>query len=339
MSQGDRDVFFLGDVRLQSGAVLYDSTLAYRTFGKLNPRRDNVVLIPTYYTGTDADIAKMIGDGRALDPRRYFIVVFNMFGNGISTSPSNASPGCAGAQFPGVTVYDNVQCQHRLIREIWGIEQVALVMGWSMGAQQSYQWAVCFPEMVRSLLACCGSAKTSTHNQVFLEGVKAALTADAAFNGGDYTVAPEKGLKAFARVYAGWAYSQAFFRNGVYRELGFESAEALLQDWERDHLTWDANDLLAMLWTWQHADISENDQFNGDFDAALAAVRATTIVMPASTDLYFPPEDNAYEVDRMPNAELRVIDSVWGHIAGHPDPKKDAAASKFVDRAIGELLA
>lgn len=329
-------LFQLGDVALQSGDYLLDARLAYVTFGTLNSNRDNAILFPTYYTGTHEGNARIIGAGRSLDPERYFIIVPNLFGNGLSSSPSNAAQPQRGANFPHITLYDNVNCQYRLVTEQFGIETLALVLGWSMGAQQTFHWAAMYPDQVKCILPFCGSAKTSVHNWVFLEGVKAALTADAAWQGGHYTTPPVNGLKAFGRVYAGWAYSQAFYREGLYHQLGFESAEALLDWWEDDHLTWDANDLLAMLWSWQQADISDNDLYQGDFRKALQSITARAIVMPCETDLYFPPEDSDFEVQHMPNAELRVIPSIWGHCAGGPG--RNPADTAFLETAIRELL-
>ena len=171
---------------------------------------------------------------------------------------------------------------------------------------------------------------------MFLEGVKAALQADCAFNDGDYSSPPVKGLKAFGRVYAGWAYSQTFYREGLYRQLGFESPEALLVDWENDHLNWDANDLLVKLWAWQHGDISDNDRYNGDFVAALQGIKAKTTIIACSDDLYFPPEDNALEVENIAAGELKVYPSPWGHCVASPgnDPK----FTDFLDREISNLL-
>jgi homoserine O-acetyltransferase len=206
-----------------------------------------------------------------------------------------------------------------------------------MGAQQAYHWATLYPNQVERILPWCGSAKTSIHNWVFLEGVKAALTADSAWQEGHYQTPPIRGLKAFGRVYAGWAYSQAFFRQGLYQTLGFTSAEALLRWWEDDHLTWDANDLLAMLWSWQHADISNNPLYQGDLEWALRSLTAKAIVMPSATDLYFPPEDNEVEVNLMPHAELRVIPSIWGHCAGGPD--RNPTDTARIEAAMRELLA
>ncbi len=332
----DTEVFELGDVALQSGAVLPAAKLAYKTLGRLNERGDNAVLIPSYYTGTHRDNEGYVSASRVLDPARHFIVLTNLFGNGASSSPSNTPPPCDGPRFPRVTLYDNVACQRRLLAEALGVERLALVMGWSMGAMQSYQWAAQYPEAVDAILPFCGAARCSPHNYVFLDGVRVALEADGNWNDGDWREKPEKGLRAFGRVYAGWGFSQAFYREGHYRELGFETIEALLVDWEEDHLRWDGNDLLAKLWTWQHGDIAANALYHGDFAKALGAIRARAIVVPCRTDLYFPPEDNALEVAEMRNAELRVFDSPFGHCVASPGVHPEF--TEFLDRAIEELL-
>ena len=331
------EVFELGDVQLQSGAALPDAKLAYQTYGELNAKRNNVVVLPTFYTGTHLRNEGFFGAGRAIDPAKHFVVSVNMFGNGLSSSPSNTPAPCGGPRFPRTTLYDNVACQHRLLTEKLGVERLALVAGWSMAGCQSYQWGAQFPDMVAAIAPICASAKTSIHNGVFLEGVRAALQADAAFNGGDYESPPALGLKAFGRVYAGWAYSQTFFREELFHLLGFTSAEELLVDWEEDHLRWDANDLLAKLWSWQHADISANDLYDGDLPRALRAISARAIVIPCDNDLYFPPADNAIEVSYMRDAQLRVYDSPWGHCVASPGNDPDFA--RFMDLALRELLA
>ena len=333
----DHEIHALGDVALQSGETLADAKLAYKTYGALNDAGDNVIVLPTFYTGNHRRNEGYIDAVAALDPDRYFIVSIDMFGNGLSSSPSNTAPPLDGPRFPKVTLYDNVACQHRLLTERLGVTRIALVAGWSMAGCQAYQWGAQYPDMVGAILPFCASARTSPHNIVFLEGVKAALLADGAWNGGDYSSPPEAGLRAFGRVYAGWAYSQAFYREGLYRDLGFETVEDLLIDWERDHLDWDANDLLAMLWTWQWGDISANPLYGGDFARALGAIRARAIVIPCTTDLYFPPADNAIEVRHMARAELRPFDSPWGHCVATPGARPEF--TRFIDDAMQELLA
>ncbi|WP_298220517.1 hypothetical protein, partial [Halothiobacillus sp.] len=244
-----------------------------------------------------------------------------------------------GSRFPQVTACDNVRAQYRLVTEKFGIKKLPLVTGWSMGALQTFHWGALFPKMVERIAPFCGSAKCSRHNFVFLEGVKAALTADAAFAGGWYKSKPETGLRAMARVYAGWGLSQAFYRQELdLKALGYSSLEDfLVAFWEGFFLARDANNLLTMLWTWQQGDISNNPMYGDDFEKALGAIKAKAFVMPGQTDLYFPVEDNEYEVSKMPNAELRPIPSIWGHFAGGPGMNK--VDVKFIDDALKELLA
>ena len=331
------EMFELGDVELQSGDLLRGARLAFKTYGELSPRGDNVVVLPTFYSGTHRRNEGFFGRGRAVDPGRHFIVSINMFGNGLSSSPSNTPAQQDGPRFPLVTLWDNVACQHRLLTERLGLTRIALVTGWSMAGCQAYQWAAQYPDMVDAILPFCASAKTSPHNFVFLEGVKAALCADQTWNGGDYASPPVAGLKAFGRVYAGWAFSQTFYREGLYRQLGFDSVEDLLVDWETDHAeNWDANDLLAKLATWQAGDISAGTLYGGDIRKALGAIRARAILMPCTQDLYFPPEDNAFEARHIPNAELRPYDSAWGHCAANPG--NDSGFESALDEGIRELL-
>jgi homoserine O-acetyltransferase/O-succinyltransferase len=332
----DYEVFELGDVVLQSGLTLRQAKLAYKTYGKLAPARDNVVVMPTFYGGQHTDNEAMIHPQRAIDPSRYFIVVPNMFGNGLSSSPSNTPPPFDRAAFPNVTLYDNVVCQHRLITQHLGIDRIRLVVGFSMGAQQAFQWGALYSDMISAIAPLFGSARTSPHNFLFLEGVKAALQADTAFADGWYDAQPVKGLRAFSRVYAGWAFSQDFFREEEYRSMGLQSLEDTVRAMEGLFRRRDANDLLAMLWTWQHADISANPIYKGDFAASLAAIRARAIVMPCDTDLYFRVRDNQIEVEQMPNAELRTLSSIWGHAAGLGVNPSD---NQFIDAALRELLA
>lgn len=338
MTTTDYEVFDLDRVELQSGEVLVDAKLAYKTYGTLNARSDNVVVLPTFYTGSHRRNEGFFGRGRAIDPARHFVVSINLFGNGISTSPSNGANGQRGSRFPNVTLFDNVGCQHRLLTERLGVKRIALVAGWSMAGCQSYQWAAQYPDMVDAIVPFCASARTSPHNFVFLEGVKAALQADRNWNDGNYTSPPVAGLKAFGRVYAGWAFSQTFFRNGLYRQLGFDTIEDLLVDWEEDHAkNWDANDLLAKLWTWQNGDVSANAQYGLDFKRALRGISARAILIPCTQDLYFPPADNEIEARDMPRALLRSFDSAFGHCVANPG--NDPAFERFLDGCIRDVMA
>jgi homoserine O-acetyltransferase/O-succinyltransferase len=247
-ARDDYEVYEIPDFTLECGATLRPARIAYKTYGTLNADKSNAIVYPTWYSGRYWENEWLIGNDMALDPAEWFIIVPNMLGNGLSSSPSNTPPPYDRARFPRVNVRDNVQTQYRLVTEHFGIERLALVLGWSMGAGQTYQWAVSHPEMVPRALPFCGSSRTSPHNIVFLEGVKGALTADGTFHGGWYAEQPVAGLRAAARVYAGWGFSQAFYWDEVWREMGYTSLEDFLVGfWEGFFLDGrDANNLLCI---------------------------------------------------------------------------------------------
>ena len=280
------------NVRLQRGGTLKQARIVWKTYGTLSPKRD------------------------------YFIVIPNMLTNGLSSSPSNTP------DFPEVTTYDNVMLQRQMLLELFAIDRLKLVYGWSMGAQQAYHWGALFGEAVERIVVNCGSAKTAPHNFVFLEGIRTTLQAAAT---------PQQGLRAMGRIYAGWALSQTFYRREMWRDLGFASLEEfLVRSWEANFLRRDMHDLQAQLFTWQHGDISANDLYRGDLQMALAGIKAKVLLMPSATDLYFQTDDNREELPYLKYGKLAEIPSVWGHRAGNPrDNPEDAA---FIDAQVEALL-
>jgi homoserine O-acetyltransferase/O-succinyltransferase len=327
-------VFDCGDLKLHKGGTLKDARIVYKTFGTLSPARDNVIVYPTSYSAQHSDIEWLVGPAHALDPSKYFIIIPNMFGNGLSSSPSNAA---TRKGFPKITSLDNVTQQRRLLKEAFGVERVKMVYGWSMGAQQAYHWGALFGDAVERIVVNCGSAKTAPHNFVFLEGIRTTLQADPNWNGDYFDAKPEKGLRAMGRIYAGWAASQTFYRRELWRGQGFTSLEDfLVRAWEANYLRRDADDLLCQLATWQMGDISDNDLYKGDLEAALVAITARVLLMPSATDLYFQTEDNRLELPHLRRGTLAEIPSVWGHRAGNPLANPEDAA--FIDRQVKAFL-
>ncbi|KAF0806955.1 homoserine O-acetyltransferase [Alcanivorax sp. S71-1-4] len=312
--------FMLGDLLLQNGEVLRDARIRYQQRGEIGAAGTELVLLPTYYGGRCAGNRPLTEKGPLEDPR-YTVIIPALFGSGESTSPSNAHPSQRGDQWPGVSLYDAVRAQHLMLGELAGDYQLALVAGWSMGGMQSLQWGCLYPERVQRVAAWCASARCHPLNQQFLAGVSSALKADPRYRRGEV---PRAGLRAFARVYASWAYAAPFWRRQCWRELGFGSREALLSWWEQDHLQQDAHDLLAVMDTWYTGDISDNPVFAGNYAAALGAMRAPTLIMPASSDLYFVPDEIARDAAQMPGARYRLLTTDWGHCGGGPGRSADA---------------
>jgi homoserine O-acetyltransferase/O-succinyltransferase len=330
----DAQRFLIKDFQLQCGAILPEAQLIYQTDGALNAERSNAILYPTSYGAQHTDINWLVRLGGILDPTHWFVIMPNMFGNGLSTSPSN----CSEALQPSFyfTHYDNVRAQFELLRSL-GIEELALVYGWSMGAQQGYHWGALYPQRVQRIAALCGTAKTTDHNRIFLYSLRAALTSDPAWNGERFEGVPERGFHTFTQIYASWAASQAYYRAKPYLQWGYDSLEDyLLRGWEAGYRKRDPHNLLAMIETWLHCDVGDNPVYQGDYVRAIASISAKTLVMPSMTDLYFPPEDCQAEAELIPHSQYCPISSIWGHRAGNPQQNPEDEA--FIKQAIHRLL-
>jgi len=332
----DYEIFDLGNVTLQSGMTLPNAFLAYKTYGELNEKKDNVIIYPTAFGDQHIQNEWLIGNGMALDPQKYFIIVPNLLGNGLSSSPSNTSPPFDKAYFPQVTVYDNVKFQYQLVTEKFDIQKIALVVGWSMGGLQSFQWGASYPDMVERIASFCGGAKTWPQTYVVLDGMKAALMAAVGFDSSKLNQLTSEDMRTVGRVYAGWGLSQAYYREELYRDMGYDSLDDFLAGvWEDSFMKMDPHNVLAMLRTGQHADISANPAYNGDFDKALKSIKAIACIMPGRTDLFCTAEDNEYEAKMIPNAIYNPIESIWGHFSGRGINSVD---NTFIDDNLKRLL-
>jgi homoserine O-acetyltransferase/O-succinyltransferase len=308
-------VFELGDLELELGGTLTDARLAYRTHGSLAQGRDNAILFPHMYSGTPASLDGWIGPGRPLDPERWFIVCPGQFGNGVSSSPSNTS-----GEFPELTIGDDVAAQQRLVADRLGVERLELVLGFSMGAQQAYEWAVRFPAMVGRLAVFAGLARTTAANDVLVASSAEALEAG--------------GTKQHAHFWAATGLSPEVYRQETWRAAGFESVDDLVTRlFEEDYGRFEAADLLCQLAKWRTADVSRHA--GGDLGAALARISAHSTVTAFSHDGWFPLADCEAEQRLVPNSELRLVESVWGHYAwGITQAETDQ-----IDTVLRDLLA
>ena len=335
ISSTNLKVHKLDNFTLKSGVTI-NLELSYLTIGELNKKKDNVIIYPTRYAGTHLEQGYLIGEQLALNPKDYFIIIPNMFCNGVSSSPSNTIEPLNGPNFPLITIQDNVIAQHNLVTNLFGIEKIKLVVGWSMGGQQAYQWATQYPDMVENIAAMCAHAKTSGHTHVFLEGMYAALTSDLNWNEGNYKEQPNAGKTTMAMAWAGWALGQNWFREKLYLNDGYKSPQEVLDKlWKTIYYKRDANDLLAMIRTWQEHDISNNEKFNGNIEEALSSIKANVVLMPGVNDLYFPPEENKEELKSLKNGKLEIIPSNYGHYAGAAKSKEDL---DFVNNQIKILM-
>ena len=335
---GPYELIDIGDLDLEEGGTLRGCKLAVATHGQLNAAKDNAILVPTWYSGTSKIIEQVyIGPGRALDPNKYFIVVVNQIGNGLSSSPHNTAGDQAGPKFPKVRIGDDVRAQHKLLTERFGIKTLALVVGGSMGAQQTYEWAVRYPDMVQRAAAIAGTAKNTEHDFQFTETLVEAITTDPGFAGGNYKASADvaAGLKRHAKLWTVMGWSTEFFRAGRHKALGFDSVQAMVDNFMTGYFApMDPNDLLAMAWKWQRGDVSRHT--GGDLAKALGRITAKTFVMPISHDMFFPPADCQAEQQLIAGSEFRPLASIDGHLALFG---VDPQALAQIDTHLSALLA
>ena len=334
--QGPHEELELGSFALTTGFTLPEARLAYRTHGTLSAAKDNAILLPHMYSGTSAFMDQYVGEGRPLDPSRYFVIQPAQLGSGLGSSPSTTpEPFNAGA-FPPVAIADDVRAQHRLVREHLGIERLRLVSGWSMGGQQTYEWAVRFPDMVERAMPIAANARTPEHNRLFIDLHTKLLTDDPAYAGGFYEHphAVHRGLRRHAEALALMGATARMFKEETWRELGFVSREDFLRGFvEAYFLPMDPNNLLCQARKWRAADVGWED---GDTDAALGRITARTIVVAFTGDLFFPPEDIEEDAAKIPGAQFRAVGSVWGHFSMFGLREQDVAE---IDALYAEILA
>ncbi|MDD9889187.1 MAG: alpha/beta fold hydrolase [Gammaproteobacteria bacterium] len=334
-ADGDHKVFEINDFQLESGTVLPLARISYVTHGSLNASRDNVLLVPSFYGGDHHGYDFLIGEGRALDSSKYFIVATDMFQNGLSSSPSNTPPPFSGPNFPAIAIRDNIEAGYRLLTEEFGVSSIVAVLGFSMGAQQAFQWAVSYPDFMEYSVGWCGSAVEHPHGVMRLEGFKSAIMADAAYNGGNYTEQPLVGLAAGGTHWSAWGTSQEWYRNREFEQLGLSSLEEVNTFFQNLFSNLDANDYIWLANTWQNNNVGDTPGFNGDYAAALRSIKAKVLYMPCETDMYFHIDALRHEAQFIPDVQFTVIPTSWGHFAGGGSSPDDAA---FINQTIVDFL-
>jgi len=335
----ERREFVIRDFRTESGTVLPEARVVYSTLGTLNAAGDNAILLPSHYMANFNGynwLIKGTDPNRMFDPARDFLILTELFGNGRSSSPSNTPKPFDGPRFPVMTIRDNVEAVYRLVTTELRVKHLRAVVGFSMGAEQAFQWAVSHPDFMDAIVATAGTAKCYGHGYVRLEGQIAALTTDPAWQGGEYTTPPTKGLEAFSMVWAGWLYSQEWWRQELWRTtspVGTTFEQAL--EGYRKRFGADANNYILQARTWQRHDVGATPGFDGSVEKALRSIKARVLYMPSETDLYFPITDARYEQALIPRVTFAPIPSLWGHTAGAASNPADL---RFLNDRIAAFL-
>ena len=324
----------LGDLRLESGAAIVDYRQSYVTHGAPDADRSNAILVCPALTATHHRLDFLIGAGKALDPARWFVIVADPIGNGLSTSPSN-SGAQPGMRFPRFALRDMVEAQRRLLTEHLGIDRVHAVVGASMGGMQALQWAVSQPRFMARVVAMTPMARTAPWAVLVTETARACLQADPAWTGDGFAARPERGWRA----YAGLMSALLMRTPGAVATLGDADAVHRWFDGvatQQAAIGFDAHDYLYQSWAYEAHDVGRTPGFGGDTQAALASITARALLLAPPLDLFNPAAEARAAAAAIPGARFVEIPSAQGHLAATSASAEDAA---FLDREIAAFLA
>jgi homoserine O-acetyltransferase/O-succinyltransferase len=332
-------VFELGDLGLASGETLPAAKLSYQTFGELNDEKDNAVLFPTFLGAPPEVLNGWIGEGRALDPAKYFIILPGNFGLPPSSAPSTTPAPFGAAAFPTVSIADDVVAQHRLVTGHFGIQKLRLALGWSVGAIQVWNWALRFPEAVSRIAPIGGTPVPPPWTKLWLRTVvEEPITSDPNFAGGTYTSGERvrTGLLGVAHAAALTAPPRTFYYDSaeVWRSLGFGGVDEFVAGfWEAFWLPQDPNDVVVQA---RKARTSYPGEPTESLRALLSRITAKTTVAAVTGDALFPPEESRRFAEWVPGAEFHEISSVLGHLATFGLNEQDVKAIDGVIRGALE---
>ena len=313
--EGQQQFAVLGDFRLESGELIRDCRVGYRTFGQLNNDKSNVVLFPTWFTGTTSDLQPLFGPGKLVDTSTYFTVAVDSLSNGVSTSPSNSHKQPR-MRFPKITIRDMVNSQYQLVTNVLHLQRVKAVVGISMGGMQTFQWMVSNPGFMEKAIPIVGSPRLASYDLLLWQAENDAIRSDPTWNNGNYKEPPARAvLYALDQLTLTTPerYNSTTKREDVLPSI----AKA------RQASGFDANNYIRQSEAMMGLDVSA--AFGGSMQGAVAAVRAKVLVIVSTTDHMVTPGP-ALEFAQMLGAEVLELRSDCGHLAFDCDAGSMASA-------------
>jgi len=311
----------IGDLNLQNGGVIRNCRIGYRTFGKLNSNKSNVVVFPTWAGGTTEQLQSSIGPGRLVDSTTYFVVAIDALSNGVSSSPSNSrlQPRM---RFPQFTLRDTVESQHELLTQVLKIDRVKAIVGISMGGMQVFQWLVSYPGFMEKAIPIVGSPRLAPYDLLIWQAQIEALMRDRDWKGGNYSANPARVLDfAFGEMLL---TTPSDYNKHKTREQVLGALEKARHDGKGS----DANDKIRQTQAMMQLDVTR--EFGGSLERAAKAVKAKVFVVVSRFDHVVTPGP-AIEFGSLLGAKILNLESECGHLATVCEGSRlDAAVADFL---------
>ena len=314
----------LGDLTLESGAVIPNFRMTYITHGTLNADRSNAILSIHGLRGNRDAQSFLAGPGKALDTNRYFVIQPDTLGVASMDPNATTSPTRSGMNmnFPRFTIRDMVKAEHRMITECLGIRHLVAVTGISMGGIGSMQWAVSFPEFMDAVIPIVPQAHAHRQGNFIWEAARQAIMLDPKWRDGNYPPEdpPRRGTGVGINIQNAFGFSAEAFEQMTQDRAAVDKFYASTT--EQLGNTTQARDWIYRTWAIVDHDIAKTPPFNGDLPAAARSIRARLLLMPNCYDqLLAPGESGVMEVAaHAPNAKIVDLDDIAGH-SGNSTPR------------------
>ena len=310
----------LGDLKLESGEILHDCRIGYRTFGHLNADASNAILFPTWFGGISEELKSNIGPKGLIDDADYFIIGVDALSNGVSTSPSN-SAAQPRMKFPKITIRDMVNSEHQLVTTTLGLKRLKAVMGASMGGMQTFQWIVSYPDFMDKAVPIVGSPRLAPFDLLLWQTEIDEIMTNPLWDNGNYRDNPER-LVEFEMGELFLNTPQQYNRTHT-RQQVFDSLAKYAVPRNQD-----SNDKIRQAQAMMALDVSA--PFGGSLEQAAAAVKAKVFVIVAAKDHMVTPQP-ACDFAALLHAQILELDSDCGHLATVCEtPKVHTAIADFL---------
>ena len=317
--EGSQRFASLGDLKLESGEVIHDCRIGYRTYGQLNAAKSNAILFPTWFGGTTEQLAGNFSSGGMIDTGRYFVIAVDAIGNGVSTSPSNSRTQPR-MKFPRFSIRDMVESQHRLATEVLHLNHLRAVMGISMGGMQTFEWMTRYPDFMDRAIPIVGSPRLMPFDALLWQAEIHAIEADPNWKHGDYTERPAAAMRTVSDISNLALTTPAWYG----RQNAGKDMSAVLASAGKAQLDQvDTNDHYRQLQAMLGQDVFR--RFGGDPKRAAKAIKAGVTVIVATQDHMVNPGP-AREFAGVLKAPIVELNGDCGHIATGCEAPKVAAA-------------
>jgi homoserine O-acetyltransferase/O-succinyltransferase len=329
----------LGRFQFESGESIDDLKVSYVTYGKLNAARDNAVLSLQHFLGDHHDNEFLTGPGKALDPDKYFIIATDFLGNAklrqdLTTGPTNSG---LKMHFPSITARDWVNADYKLVKEYLGIDHVAAVIGFSIGGINTFQFGVSHPDFASAIIPMGASPHTNPQARLVLRHAREVIALDPGWYGGMYDVNPVTGLEVALMGLVPWYVSTQRYMETLTTTNEILNYERFMRGLFSSGI--DARDAYYQLRGWSEFNLADTPGLNGDLKAALASVKAKTLLIGVKEDLLSRRDELQFAKDAISNSAYVEFSSSFGHVAfvGGLDRKFDEMANSEIAKFLGTI--